>query len=679
MDTLLEKFRMKPKVTEPKRFKIKVPLPVAPEIKEKVKDEYNDVNNDINEESNLNKELQIEIKGEDGFKIIDNTRILKKEDNEKYDEIRMKIMKTLPVYKLGEKPEKSEIPTEIEKVKREKRENKIMDGPREGEKLIKVKKRVRKTKAIDLKGKSRRDIANDEIGEELLPRVPKKEELVLIKHSSYYMNNREKFVLFINNLFRPYRDELLKENTDVSCDSDKQTSENKLFIQQKIVRDYINLYTPYRGLLLYHGLGSGKTCASIAIAEGFLGIPSIAFVEGLTGVRKIVVMTPASLQTNFIEELKKCGNPIFKKKQFWEFVRVEETNDEMINQMSSALGIPRGYIKSKQGAWFVDVRKESNYEGLTTQEKKHLEEQLDEMIGQKYSFIPYNGLRKRRLNELTRDGTYNIFDNRTIIIDEAHNFVSLIVNKIESEKDLNNPTETSTRLYKMIMEAQNARIILLTGTPMVNYPNEIGILFNLLRGYIRTWRFPIKQEGSATTRYTTEMIEPLFKKNDIVDYMEVVSNEIILTRNPYEFVNKYYTKKNDVSYLGVRHDSKMDNMNDADFIKKILEILNSNNINIEKSKIKIELNKALPDKLNDFMETFIDDKTGNIKNDHIFKRRILGLTSYFKSAQEGLMPDYNEETNYHLTRVEMSDYQFSKYEEIRLQERDKEVKNARNR
>ena len=41
-----------------------------------------------------------------------------------------------------------------------------------------------------------------------------------------------------------------------------------LLTHQKIVRDYINLYTPYRGLLLYHGLGSGKTCSSISIAEG---------------------------------------------------------------------------------------------------------------------------------------------------------------------------------------------------------------------------------------------------------------------------------------------------------------------------------------------------------------------------------------------------------------------------
>ena len=43
----------------------------------------------------------------------------------------------------------------------------------------------------------------------------------------------------------------------------------------------------------------------------------------------------------------------------------------------------------------------------------------------------------------------------------------------------------------MLLTAQNARIILLTGTPMINYPNELGILFNILRGYIYTWEISL--------------------------------------------------------------------------------------------------------------------------------------------------------------------------------------------
>ena len=77
------------------------------------------------------------------------------------------------------------------------------------------------------------------------------------------------------------------------------------------MRDYLNLYTPYRGLLIYHGLGSGKTCTSIAMAEG------------MKSNKRVFVMTPASLKMNFFSEMKKCGDELYKKNQYWEFVSIE--------------------------------------------------------------------------------------------------------------------------------------------------------------------------------------------------------------------------------------------------------------------------------------------------------------------------------------------------------------------
>jgi hypothetical protein len=94
---------------------------------------------------------------------------------------------------------------------------------------------------------------------DLRRRLPKKLPNVIVKVSSYYMNNREMFVNFINSLFEPYKQELLENRENISCDVIGKTSSNfSLLTHQKIVRDYMNLYTPYRGLLLYHGLGSGK-------------------------------------------------------------------------------------------------------------------------------------------------------------------------------------------------------------------------------------------------------------------------------------------------------------------------------------------------------------------------------------------------------------------------------------
>ena len=43
-----------------------------------------------------------------------------------------------------------------------------------------------------------------------------------------------------------------------------------LFPQQRFIKDYMQFDSPYRGALLYHELGSGKSGASIAAAEGYI-------------------------------------------------------------------------------------------------------------------------------------------------------------------------------------------------------------------------------------------------------------------------------------------------------------------------------------------------------------------------------------------------------------------------
>ena len=124
-------------------------------------------------------------------------------------------------------------------------------------------------------------------GGKRLDRLPKEREKVIIKAPSYYMNNRKIFMNFMTQLFEPYRKEIEDSEGKASCDRGDSVAFS-LMAHQKIVRDYLNLYTPYRGLLLYHGLGSGKTCSSIAIAEG------------MKTNKQIVVMTPASLRMNYL-------------------------------------------------------------------------------------------------------------------------------------------------------------------------------------------------------------------------------------------------------------------------------------------------------------------------------------------------------------------------------------------
>ena len=555
-------------------------------------------------------------------------------------------------------------------------------------------------------------------------RLPVPRPLPQVQASEFYMNNRAKFIQYINALFRPYREELTSGENDISCESlygGDDSASVALLTHQKIVRDYLNIYSPYRGLLLFHGLGSGKTCSSIAIAEG------------LKTFKKIVVMTPASLRMNYIEEMKsKCGDLMYKKNQYWEFID-SRGNPELTRVLSQILMLADDkFVRSNGGAWMVNVTKPSNYEtDLTPSQRVRVDRQIDEMINTKYEFINYNGLRAEKLKSMTEGYTHNPFDNCVVIIDEAHNFVSRIVNKLKR------PTSMAYRLYHFLLSAQNAKVVLLTGTPIINYPNEIAVLFNILRGNIDNWVFTIGDSGSA--RLTIDTFKSIFGlvgpgasaasgrsgkgaaaassaaaaarfangiglSFDHMDY-NTRTKKLMITRNPFGFVRDYdpvsakyrgVIRRADPSSemsekspggaagaaggggeasIAVMDSTSTENglLSDAAFERAIVQKLRENEISV----ISASTNKqtpftALPDKLDEFNGYFIDPATLEFKNRDLFIRRILGLTSYFRSAQEKLLPIYDSATNFHMVEVEMSDYQFAIYSRVRDLERTQE-------
>ena len=54
------------------------------------------------------------------------------------------------------------------------------------------------------------------------------------------------------------------------------------------------MYTPYNSLLLYHGLGSGKTCSAIGVAEEMRDYYSQMGVD-----KKIIIVASPNVQDNF--------------------------------------------------------------------------------------------------------------------------------------------------------------------------------------------------------------------------------------------------------------------------------------------------------------------------------------------------------------------------------------------
>ena len=105
----------------------------------------------------------------------------------------------------------------------------------------------------------------------------------------YMLPNNPGFMDFINQTF-------------YTADEEAAQKQNSgLFPFQRFVRQYINEETPYRGVLLFYGLGAGKSRTSIAACDSFLAAG-----------KDVVVITPASLRENFKIEYKAYPPPSLK-------------------------------------------------------------------------------------------------------------------------------------------------------------------------------------------------------------------------------------------------------------------------------------------------------------------------------------------------------------------------------
>ena len=443
----------------------------------------------------------------------------------------------------------------------------------------------------------------------------KSKDKIKVAHK-YYKPNQPEFIEKIKKLFD-------KPTEPFSCDK-IQTQ-----LQQKVIVDYLNLYSPYRGLLVYHGIGSGKTCISIAVAEG------------LKSEKKIIAMVPEALKTNFFKELKKCGDENYRINQRWAKEIVSEKRDA--ERLSKVLSLTPEYI-SEKGVWLSSENAENSqrFEDIPIVDQEAISQQVDLMIRAKYSVIGYDKMTEKTFEE----SGMNPFDNCVVIIDEVHNFVCQIASD----------DEISTRLYQYLMGAQNCKLVFLTGSPIINHPHEIAILFNMLRGYIKSWSIPLIKPSSNSA------MKKLFSKNDfkLCDKIEYKDNKVIITRNPYGFIS--VDKES-----AIRLD-ETGNLSDDEFIKQVLNILGAETTH---QSIKPTHYKLLPDSEDKFQEKYIEQ--GEMIERDAFQRRILGLTSYFNThefASENL-PKYDKHRDLMVVRVPMSEYQTSEYEKQKQKEKEK--------
>ena len=415
---------------------------------------------------------------------------------------------------------------------------------------------------------------------------------------NWELSNSNQFSSFINDSFASNLDEQIL-SVDESEDTNKQqiriwdNKNNKFkmirpFKHQLFVKNYLNTNTPYRGLLLYHGLGSGKSGASVIIAESF-------------DDRQVVIMLPASLESNYKTEIETFGSQSYKKANHWVFVPFnlgkgsKKTKDKRteIRSMFENIGISKQIlnlimIKRKKkgyssGIWLINTLKQyPNYiteeekgnieasseytsedssgresiEILSEAQKKEIDYQIELMYNYKYKFIHTNAgsstitsiLKltgnkykniKKKLGLIKKDSKLTQEERLTILDRMYTNGINPFDNKLVVVDEVHNLASAisgngynAPLIYELLMRARNCKFVLLSGTPVINNAYELAIICNLLKGFTISYEFTLLQPISDMDAFNT-----LMKKNKKV-YTYTLENSVIkVINNPKSFSN----------------------------------------------------------------------------------------------------------------------------------------------
>jgi hypothetical protein len=81
----------------------------------------------------------------------------------------------------------------------------------------------------------------------------------------------------------------VEEQAEILCNAPFELAPN-----QQFVRNFLSVETPYNSLLLYHGLGTGKTCSAISVAEEMRD-----YMKQMGISQRIIVIASPNVQENF--------------------------------------------------------------------------------------------------------------------------------------------------------------------------------------------------------------------------------------------------------------------------------------------------------------------------------------------------------------------------------------------
>lgn len=304
----------------------------------------------------------------------------------------------------------------------------------------------------------------------------------------------------------------------------------QLLNTQEILRRIMSPYTPYPHLLVDHGMGTGKTCTSVSIAEAWLAfrdrlskLASIGAAQIVIPKRAVFVLVKSDrIRDNFVRDLantctdgryqppedpnmtdkklkirtKKLYSENYEIATFETFSRVIQHNihkPDFVERYSNRLiiideahNLHPTSITAGIYAEYDRVVRESGLDvsllrAVANSSEKHLENYLEGGV-----LYPHYEALTNLIAESTQkeplDKVVNAYAdaNLTGLADRRNRVVETLITYLKSGVEPHDTLNMYGRIHTFLHEIRNPRILLLTGTPMVDQASEIIDLFNLI-------------------------------------------------------------------------------------------------------------------------------------------------------------------------------------------------------
>ena len=348
-----------------------------------------------------------------------------------------------------------------------------------------------------------------------------------------------------------------KLQKDIESESQNAcNSEFEIMPHQKFVKNFMSLETPYNSLLLYHELGTGKTCSAIGITEEMR-----EYMKQTGVLKKIMIIASPNVQDNFRQQLFDPSKLKQMKNGAWNLETC--VGNRLVKEINptNLKDLPRERVVKTIRAIIKKYYRFMGYDSValySDSEIKHLQRK-EERKGRRnekrsqHSFLEHieNDLPeildlepiKSSDDEITIEQKKKViakikekFDYRLIVVDEFHNMIARKENTKKSAAKI---------LLQIVRYCKYTRLILLSATPMYNSQEEIVWITNILnlndkrsviserQVFDKNGEF-VEEQKNADGLVIQESGEDLLRRK-LTGYVSYVRGE-----NPYTFPYRIY-------------------------------------------------------------------------------------------------------------------------------------------